>query len=73
MYDAATRMLGQERDELKIASAFITTAHILLLTADETERGLNAFRDLLQSELDLMSKVKTKTDMQARTRAIEKT
>jgi len=71
MYEAATKMLGHERDARKVAATFIKTAHILMLTADETDRGFNTFKDLLESELAVMGKVKTKTDLQKRTRAIE--
>jgi len=73
MYEAATKMLGQDRDTRKVAATFIKTAHILMLTADETDRGFNTFKDLLQCELAVMGKVKVKTDLQKRTRAIETT
>jgi|GEM_PF-5276832 len=71
LYDATTKMLAHERNELKLATALVDTAHTLLWTSNGRD-GVKAFIKLLENNLDDIHRARTLTAMQERTRDIEK-
>ena len=68
-YEATTKMMSYETNELKVAHALIDTAHALLYASREAE-GAKAFIKSLEIRLDDIHKARTITSIRARTEAI---
>ena len=68
-YEATTKMMSYETNELKVAHALIDTAHALLYASREAE-GAKAFVKSLEVRLEEIHKARTVTSIKARTEAI---
>lgn len=68
-YEATTKMMSYETNELKVAHALIDTAHALLYASRGAE-GAKAFIESLEVRLDEIHKARTITSIRTRTKAI---
>ena len=68
-YDATTKMMAYETNELRIANALVDTAHTLLV-ASRGLKGVDAFAALLENRLEESKRSNANTSIRLRTEAI---